>query len=240
MNRLLRYMQVLGGRFVTCLMLFLLIASSCDQRDPQAEYELLRQTVYSNPQEGIDAAQEYIDHFYNKSGARITEVSSIRDEYRRMADFVEHSFNSYADFLDQSREINAELSSSNYEGVRKTWQSLYERERNQVLGPIMDSITESSFDEFFKTQVRLLCEDEFNVWDIEEIDKISLTSPTLSDDGTVKKASGEYRIHLRGNVLGLITRDARVSIEGTIGPDESGYIQMNRTGYHFLEKPTLP
>lgn len=239
MNRFLCYMQVSGSRLAACLMLFLLIVTSCEQRNPQAEYEQLRETVFSTPQEGIDAAQEYIDYFHNKSGARITEVSEIRHQYRVMDDFVEHSFNSYADFLDQSREINAELSSSNYEGVRKSWQSIYERERNQVLGPIMDSITESTFDEFFKTQVRQLCEDEFNVWDIEEIDKISLTTPTLSDDGTIKSASGEYRIHLRGKVLGLITKEARVSIEGTIGPDESGNIQMNRTGYQFLEKPAL-
>lgn len=214
------------------------MATSCDQRDPQAEYEILRQAVYSNPQEGIDATQEYIDHFHNKSGARITEVSSIRDEYRKMADFIEHSFNSYADFLNQSREINAELSSSYYEGVRKTWQLIYEKERNQVLGPIMDSINESSFEEFFKTQVILLCEDEFNIWDIKEIDMISLTSPKLSDDGTMKKASGEFRIHLKGKAFNT-NEVARISIEGTIGPDESGYIQRRRTGYEFLEKPIL-
>lgn len=238
MDILLRFLHVLGGRPAACLVLLFLIASSCDQRDPQAEYGHLRQAVYSNPQEGIDAAQEYIDHFHNKSGARITEVSSIRDEYRMMADFVEHSFNSYADFLNHSREINAELSFSNYEGVRKTWQIFYERERNHVLGPIMDSITESSFDDFFKSQVIQLCEEEFNIWDIKEIDMITLTSPTLSDDGTMKKASGEYRIHLNGKMFNT-NEVARISIEGSIGPDESGNIQWRRTGYEFLEKPIL-
>lgn len=234
-------MQVSEGKLAVCLVfLLVLIATSCEQRDPQAEYERLRETVFSSPQEGIDVAQEYIDHFYNKAKARINEVSEIRHQYRIMDDFIDHSFNSYADFLDQSREINAELSSSKYEGVRKTWLSLYERERSQVLGPLMDSITETVFDNYFKTQVRQISENEFNIWSIESIDQISLTTPTLSDDGTTKTASGEYRIHLKGNLTGLIKKDARIRINGSIGPDESGNLQKNRTGYEFLEKPYLP
>ena len=129
--------------------------------------------------------------------------------------------------------MNNELSYSNYEGVRTVWKSLYEKERTRLLGPLMDSITESNFEDFFKAQVYQLCEKKYNIWEVESIDQLSLSTPTLVNDGTAKKCYGEYRVHLRGNVFGLLTKDARVSIEGTIGPDESGYLTPFRTGYEF-------
>ena len=222
-----------------CILLFSLIAFSCEQRDPQAEYELLCETVYSSPSEGESAAQEYIDYFYKNKKAKITEVSEIRHQYRQIEGFMSNSFNSYAEFLNQSRDLNKELSHSNYTGVRKLWQTLYEKERNRFLGPLMESITESDFDEFFKTQVSSICEREFNIWEIESIDRVSISTPTLIKDGTAKKTYGEYRVHLRGNVFGVLTKTARISIEGTIGPNESGDIISERTGYQFLEKPII-
>ena len=104
-------------RFFICLILLVIVATSCEQRDPQAEFELLRETVYSSPQEGEETAQEYIDYFYKKKGARITEASEIRDQYRKMVIFFSISFSSYADFLTKSRELNYELSYSSYDGV---------------------------------------------------------------------------------------------------------------------------
>ena len=227
------------AKTVWCIFLFAVISFSCEQRDPQAEYELLCETFFSSPNEGESAAQEYIDYFYKNEKARISEVSEIRHQYRLIDGFLSNSFTSYADFLNQSCDLNNELSHSTYTGVRKLWNSLYEKERNRLLGPLMDSITESDFDEFFKTQVSSLCEKEFNIWDIESIDRVSISTPTLIKDGTAKKSNGEYRVHLRGNVFGILTKTARISIEGTIGPDESGNIITERIGYQFIEKPIL-
>ena len=229
------------NKFGTCLIaffIFVLVTTSCEQRDPLAEYDNLCEAVYSNPQEGIDAAQEYIDYFYNKDGARIDEVSEIRQQYRMIQDFRSNSYNSLPDFLSQVREINQELSYSNYNGVRKMWTALYEKERDRLLEPILESITEYTFDDFFKAQVRRLCENEFNLWDVESIDQVSLATPTLDNNRTAKKSYGEYRIHLRGKLLGT-AESARISIEGTIGINDYGYINETRTGYQFLEKPLL-
>lgn len=232
--------EFLKKSIVLFFMLPLLFATqSCENRDPFAEYEILRDTVFSSPSDGVAAAQEYINYFYNKSGARTTEVSEIRHHYRLMDGFFSGSYNSYCDFIHQGRDINRELSQSTYNGVRKTWQTLYEREKNRLLGPVMDGITESDFDAFFKTQVRLLCENEFTFWEIESIDRVSLSTPSIVNDGTAKKSQGEYRVHLRGNIMGIVTKEARISIEGTIGIDESCNITANRTGYQFLQKPIL-
>jgi len=238
--RLQRVFEVLKNRMIfsyVCLLLF--VFASCDQRDPVAEYDVLCDAVYASPQEGVDVAQEYIDHFYKRDGARITEVSEIRDQYREMVSFFENSFSSYADFLNQSNYLNSELSYSNYDGVRKTWSNLYEKELNRFLGPLMDSITESSFESFFKTQVREICENEFFTWNVESIDQVYLSTPELVNTGNAKEASGEYRIHLRGSIIGIRTKDALISIQGTIGPDITGQLNYVRTGYQFLEKPVL-
>lgn len=218
-----------------CLMCcFILMTISCEQRDPLAEYEILSETVYSSPRDGEDDAQEYIDHFYKNSRARINEVSEIRNQFRQMDDFFSNSFSSYADFINQSRDLNYELSHSIHYGVRNTWFSLYGKERNRLLAPLMDSINESVFDNFFKAQVRQLCEKRYVLLEIESIDQIFLSTPTLNSDGTAKKCRGEYRIHLRGGVIGLITSVTNISIEGIIGPDESGNLTPVRTAYDFL------
>ena len=227
-------------KIILIVFAFAFVAFSCEQRDAQLEYEQLRDTRYSSPREGEGAAQEYIDYFHNKDAPRINDVYEIRSQYRKMDDFFSKSFENYATFISESRELNAELSRSIYEGVRKMWLTLYEQERSRLLGPLMDQITESDFESFFKTQVKNLCENEFNIWEIESIDQVYLSTPTLINDGTAKKAQGEYRAHLRGGVIGLITRDARISIEGVIGPNENGYINYIRTSYQFLEKPILP
>ena len=216
----------------------LLLATSCEQRDPQAEFELLRETVYSSPQEGEETAQEYIDYFCKKKGARITEASEIRDQYRKMVHFFSISFNSYPDFLSKSRELNYELSYSNYDGVRRMWLARYEAVNKRLLAPLMDSITASDFDSFFQEQVKQLCANEFDNWTVESIDQASLSAPILVDGGMAKKSSGEYRIHLRGNHLGL-SSTARISVEGTIGPDDNGNVVPNRTFFSFLSKPII-
>lgn len=225
-------------KFLVCFILTVIVATSCEQRDPQAEFELLRETVYSSPQEGEETAQEYIDYFYKKKGARITEASEIRDQYRKMVNFFSISFSSYADFLTKSRELNYELSYSSYDGVRKMWLSHYETVKKRLLAPLMDSITASDFDSFFQEQVKLLCDNEFDRWTIESIDQMSLSTPILIDGGNAKKTLGEYRIHLRSNTLRLPST-ARISIEGTIGPDENGNIVPNRTRFSFLDKPII-
>ena len=228
----------MGIKLCLCLMLPLLI-TSCEKRDPQAEYDTLRESVFSSYREGEAAAQEYIDYFFSKNGARITEVSEIRNQFRQMDTFFSNSFSSYSDFLSQSRELNDELSHSNYACVRNTWTSLYERERNNLLEPLMNSITESSFDTFFTSQARQLSENEFNIiWNIESVDRVSLATPRLVNDGTAKECSGEYRIHLRSNT-GLFSSTATISIEGIIGLNEYGNIIERRTGYQFTDRPLL-
>ena len=131
------------------------------------------------------------------------------------------------------------MSNSIYSGVRKTWTALYEKELNHLLGPLMDSITETDFDAFFRTQVRALSENEFNIWEIESIDQVSLSTPTLVNNGMAKESTGEYRIHLSGK-LGLLKPTAVITISGTIGPDATGQKNYVRTSYEFLKKPVLP
>lgn len=137
-------------------LLVFLCTSACDQRDPQAEYEQIRDAVYSSPKTGIDVAQEYIDHFHSKNGNRVNEVSEIQEFYRLMDNFFSNSFRSYQEFMNQSKGLNEELSYCNYDGVRNTWKNLYGQERNRLLAPLMEGITDQTFDSFFKTQVRFV------------------------------------------------------------------------------------
>ena len=216
-----------------CILLLVMLLLSCEQRDPQAEYELLRETVFSSPQEGEAAAQKYIDDFYGKDRARITEASEIRHQYRLMDGLFSDSFSSFVDFMKKSHDLNKELSYSNYEGPRKLWLSLYEKERKRLIDPYLESITESYFDNFFRSQIIQLCRSEYSFWELESVDRVSMSSPSRTNDDTAVKAYGEYRLHLRG--VGVLTKTDRITIEGVIGPDEMGSLIYNRTGYQFYE-----
>lgn len=227
-------------------MLLMFFLCSCEQRDPQAEYEALREKTFESPHEGVEVAQEYIAHFEKSNGlfgkkkkARITEVSEIRSQYMRMDAFFSNSYSSYGDYMTASRELNYELSYSNYDGVRRTWLSLYEKQRKRLLAPLMDSITESDFERFFQEDARKISGSECPSWQIESIEKVSMTNPILEYNGTAKKVLGEYRVRLSGNTFTFIPSSARYSIEGTIGPDESGNIIYTRIKYTVLDKPLI-
>ena len=197
--------------------------------------------MYSKPQDGIDAAQGYIDYFYNKKDAHISEVTEIRKQYRQMREFFAKPLSSFAEFKSAGDDLNRELLYSSYEGVRKSWANLYGKEQERLLGPIMDNITEDLFDSFFKAQVMQLCEQEFLTWSVESVDRTNLSVPLLVSNGMAKQCDGEYLAHLRQTLLGVSFRTgvAKVSISGTIGPDNTGTPQFTRTRYNFLEKPIL-
>lgn len=135
---------------------------SCEEkRNAQQEYEILRETRYSSPNDGEAAAQEYIDYFHNKNAPRINDVYEIRAQYRKMDEFFSKSFENYATFMSESRELNAELSNSNYSGVRQLWKNLYEEEQNRLIESVLENITASDFDSFFRSEIRKICENEF-------------------------------------------------------------------------------
>lgn len=245
MKKIMHDSALIGKDMLLCLLLFSIVLTSCDQRDPEAEYEVLREKVFESPHEGVEVAQEYIAHFNEnnyflgkKKKARITEVSEIRSQYRKMDAFFSNSYSSYGDYMTASRELNYELSYSNYDGVRRTWLSLYERQRKRLLAPIMDSITESEFDRFFQEDARKISGIKYPSWNVESIEKISITTPILEYSGTAKKALGEYRVRLSGKRTGF-PESARFSVEGTLGPDESGNIIYTRKECKEYEKPFI-
>lgn len=221
------------------LVALLTAVCACDQRDPQAEFEALRIAVFPTPKAGLDVAQEYIDHFHSRKGNRVNEVTDIRNLYRSMEDFFSQSFRSYPEFMKGAASLDKEFSLSVYEGVKNTWKNLYGQERDRLLTPLMDGITEDTFDAFFKTQVRYLCEGEYKTWDIESIDQVRLDTPAIIRDGTIKEASGVYRAHMRGNILKIRTSTATVSVSGRIGVDPSGNMTAELTGHDFQDGPIL-
>lgn len=212
-----------------------LILVSCERRDPQVEYELLSQTIFSTPKEGEEATQNYINDFRKNKNARIAEVSEMRHQYQQISVFLSNRFNSYADFLDQTRELNKELTHSDYFGVQKMWTSLYGEKRDRLLGELLDSITESDFEDYFKKEVWKIIKSKF--LEVESIDQMSISLPIIIKNGTAKKSTGEYRIHLRGKykLNSWYEETDRMIIEGAIVVDDSGNLTFVRMGYQVFD-----
>lgn len=237
-------------RNIICLMAMALVIGACgkrgsqpevettQERDADREYELLSEKLFSSAREGEETAQEYIDYFSSRNSTWINNANEIKSAYRRMDAFFSKAFDSYATFKNESRNLDSDFSLSRYEGVRKLWKQLYEQEERQLMEELMENITVSSFDEYFRSEARSLSDKEFMTWEVESIDQVSVTTPSPVEDKWAKEATGEYRIHLRK--FGMFrTGDALLSIEGRIGITDAGELQFFRKGYHFVETPVF-
>ena len=106
-----------------------LFVAACNNRDPETEYEELATTVYTSPQEGMDAAQEYLDYFEGEKGCRKTAVSDILKAYTLMYEVFGNQPLDFSDFI-AARKLNQEMSKSRYKGVKETWNNLYKVARD--------------------------------------------------------------------------------------------------------------
>lgn len=106
-----------------------LFVAACNNRDPETEYEELATTVYTSPQEGMDAAQEYLDYFEGEKGCRKTAVSDILKAYTLMYEVLGNQPLDFSDFI-AARKLNQEMSKSRYKGVKETWNNLYKVARD--------------------------------------------------------------------------------------------------------------
>ena len=230
------YIELTTHRIVVCLaFMTLFIVTSCEQRDPLAEYEVLRDSVFTRPEEGVNAAQEYIDYFYKKAEAKNTEVEEIRQQYRKMEDFFSNPFSSFADYMNQSRDLNRELSNSDYYGVRQTWKNIFEKERKRLVWPGLDLVTDSVFDAYFRSQVRAICEKEYDE-EIDSIEQMSLTPPTLVNNEMAKESTGIYKINMTKYIwlFGRIPVD-HFSVVITVEIDETEQKKFERTNYEIIQ-----
>lgn len=106
-----------------------LFVAACNNREPETEYKELSTTVFTSPQDGIDAAQEYLDYFEGEKGCRKTAVSDILKAYTQMYEVLGNQPFDFSDFI-AATKLNQEMSKSRYEGVRETWKNLYEEARD--------------------------------------------------------------------------------------------------------------
>ena len=230
--------------FITIISVALtaMLVVACVSRDPQAEYEALCSTVFSDPQDGLDQAQEYIDYFYGEKKARTKEVTDIRNKYKEMVGFFSMSHNSYGDFMTESDFLNLELSTSPYEGVRKTWNSLYKQTRNRLVTPLLDKINEQLFDEYFMTQANQLFDlQDYSTWVPTTTERVLINTPRVKSDGTTKECSGKYRIYCQQDILRLGVKKrndyAEIEITGEIGVDEAGGYTYKIISHNFTKEP---
>jgi len=212
---------------------------SCAERNAQEEFAALCVAEYEDPQKGIDVCQEYIDHFYKTEDAPIAEVSAIRQEYRRMEEFFSTKYTSLQDFNQSAQGLDAQFSKSKYEGVKNTWASLYKKERESILSPLLEKIDEDAFDSFYTAEIKEICARELKGWDVESINKVGITTITSAKEGSAKQCRGVYRVDLKGGgFLGGKSGEARVSVSGEIGPNPAdGSLDYTLIAYNFIDKP---
>ena len=222
--------------FVLAALLCILGCPSCDQRDPEAEYQDLSLTAF-NPQDGMDKAQEYMTHFQKNRFAHIQEAREIYYEYASIQDFDRKTYYDLAELIEDGQELDQELSMSQSPGVRRTWSSLYKEKRKRTQQYILDSLNEIRFSPELSRAAREICAGTYMTWDVESVSEISIGPAELVEDGTAKRCSAEYQVYLRGNIVGRRTYNARVSASGRYSFDSMGHLHFTLEDSHVIDGP---
>ena len=168
----------------TILVLSLILIASCKTADPEAEYDVLCSEVFALPEEGINAANDYLNNFQDDDKAHNAEVKEILDQYNKMYYIYYTAFkqDSLGEYTDEEIRIIHELASSIYEGVRKTWSILYKEDWNRRYMILMNGITEDKFDSFFKEELGRLCAKYYPNYEIEALQKAGQTHQISSKE----------------------------------------------------------
>lgn len=214
-----------------------ILFGSCKHKDPKVEYMSLVSNFYEDAHDGWLAADEYIDYFYKRNSPYINDVYQIRHEYAIMESLFEKDYNNYQELLISIDNAETQLSTSKYECIRNTYKTMYGFKKHELLDPILDNITSTTFESWLSQDAEAICRIELPNWDAERCDVISIDEPTLSDDGFSKTCTATLRVYLRGNIIGIETGTAKVFVTGKAIVDAQ-YPRYQRVDYTILEKPS--
>ncbi|MBO4659562.1 MAG: hypothetical protein J5637_08065 [Prevotella sp.] len=220
------------------LLLIAFFLLSCEQRDPEVEFQRLAETSFTNVRDAIDATNDYIDYFYKKSSRHLQEVYQMRTEYRVMDALFNESYHDYVEFIDRVNEAKNKGEDSSSAGVRETWRQLFSKKKHSLLDPGLEKLDKSSFEAYMSENARELCKDGTIFMKADECDVVELGEPQLTDDGFSKTCEGTFRVHLKGKLVGLLKSTALIKLKGKIVGDGIPTFQYKMVEYEIIEAPT--
>ena len=209
---------------------------SCDSRDPEVEFQDLSATAFE-PREGIEKANEYLNHFRKNPNARIQEVKNICYQYEKMADFDGKSYPDFASLIAEGQELDREFSMSESYGIRNEWSALYKDKRKRTRQFFLDSIDEAQFSTKLNRAARDICSDSYLTWKVERVEETLIGPAELEEDGSAKVCPAEYMVFLRGSIVGIQTYNAKVSTKGRFSFDSNGRLHFTIVDAAIIDGP---
>ena len=215
---------------------FFLLA--CEQRDPEAEFQKLVDTPYTNIKEGIKALDDYIDHFKGKATQHIEEAYKMRSQYSAMDELFSGSFRDYAHFMEVVDQTKEKGEDSQFASVREVWRQLFVKKKHSLLDPGLEKLDKNSFVDYMTENAKELCKDGTILLKSDVCDIVEMGEPQLTEDGFSKTCEGTFRVHLKDPLVGLLQSTALIKLKGEIVGDCVPSFQYRLAGYEILEAPT--
>ena len=196
-------------------------------RNCETEYMHLSVREFGSCTEAMYAIGDFLDEFSSAQGCKscCDHASKIKAEFSEMYSFLENN-SSYDRFLKDGQVKDGKFSSSTYETVRKTWKSLYEKEKTRRYNLMLNEITAETFKPYLEKCAKQHAVEHFN-WDFVKYNVTSCEfrgtmNVSNTSDNKGKTATGTFHVNLEGSGLGLSTKSADVTVCGTINVASDG------------------
>ena len=204
---------------------FFLLA--CEQRDPEAEFQKLLDTPYTNIKEGLKALETLLTGCGNKKNDKnVIKVGASPTPHAEILNVVK-------DKLKDKGE------DSEFASVREVWRQLFSKKKHSLLDPGLEKLDKNSFVEYMTENAKELCKDGTILMKPDVCDVVEMGEPQLTEDGFSKTCEGTFRVHLKSKLVGgLFQSTAQIKLKGMIVGDSIPTFQYKLVGYEILEAPT--
>lgn len=209
--------------------------------DCERDYRDLVNASFSYPERALSRVQDFISTYAETGYSRVDDAYRIKIQVEDIKDFLGRSFESVNDFLYQANQKGNAIEKCEYPIVKFVWNNAFEDKKKSMFENAISKLTCDSFEPYFSSAVRKIVNDDYDNeqlfgWDIERVDLVSLSEPEDVPEIYGKECTAVYRVHLRGNTLGIDTGTLKIQIIGRLSLTTLGELMYKTKDYSYLEK----
>ena len=196
---------------------------------------------YATIESALSRVKDFISTYAKTDFPQLEDAYGIKMYLEDLKQFLDGPFDSVSDFIYLSNQKELTLENCNYPMVKAVWNKALENKKNELFEEAIAKLTKDSFEPYLASAVREIVNDDYDNeqlfgWEIERIDLVSLSEPEEVSGIYGKECTAVYRVHLRGNTLGIDTGTLKIQLIGLLSLSTTGELNYRTKDYSYLEK----
>ena len=193
------------------------------------KYEKLSNQAYYDINTAIQEQEGFLNEFTSEYGSQlllrqsqlnslIDKIRAIKEEFKTMKLFFDREFSDLVSFNSEVKYNDYKYENSNFETIRTSWKKISYSQRDDQAKKDMNNKV-ANFEEYLKNDAKRICNYNFNDFVVDgsqNIQTISVGSPFQHDKYNAKVCEGNFRVYLKGALVGWDKGTVKISIKGMI------------------------